>query len=635
MRILSLLIILIMAGTVFCQSPHEKTLKYDCSLCHQTTDWQVIPSKTEFRHDETAFQLTGQHLLADCRSCHIQLKFNGTKDQCTDCHKDIHASTVGFDCARCHTPQNWIVRDINNLHQVSRFPLTGVHLRTDCNQCHTDYANLNFNIPGINCYDCHSGEYSATKNPNHLAAGFSTECRDCHSINSETWSAENFVHDFFPLTGGHNISGCFNCHKQGGFTGLSKECYSCHQADFESTKNPDHSREGFSTDCTKCHNITAFIPSTFQHSQTAFPLTGRHINVSCKSCHISGYASIPSDCYSCHKKDYEGTNDPSHLLANLPKDCLQCHTTNGWDDGNFDHSVGGFPLTGAHVSLNCNSCHQDGYAGISQECFSCHMENFNVALNHASQNYPQDCSMCHSTVVWNQTTFNHDNTLFPLVGVHITTTCSSCHISAFAGTPIQCAACHQTAYDASVNPNPSALAITVTCQDCHTVSPGWQPASFAIHSNYYVLEGAHSVLASNCVMCHNGNYATTPNTCFGCHTDDYNNTNNPPHSSSGFSTTCTSCHTQTSWSPSTFDHSIYFPIYTGKHQGKWNLCSDCHTNPSNYSVFSCIDCHEHNQNDMNDKHSGVNGYIYQSTACLNCHPNGESDKLRIPRDDIR
>ncbi len=28
---------------------------------------------------------------------------------------------------------------------------------------------------------------------------------------------------------------------------------------------------------------------------------------------------------------------------------------------------------------------------------------------------------------------------------------------------------------------------------------------------------------------------------------------------------------------------------------------------------------------MNSEHSGINGYVYESNACLACHPNGDSD----------
>ena len=93
----------------------------------------------------------------------------------------------------------------------------------------------------------------------------------------------------------------------------------------------------------------------------------------------------------------------------------------------------------------------------------------------------------------------------------------------------------------------------------------------------------------------------------------------------GFPTTCADCHTTSAWIPSTWDHdSQYFPIYSGKHEGEWNQCSDCHTVAGNYSVFSCIDCHEHDDPaDMADKHQGVPGYSYNSQACYTCHPTGE------------
>ena len=67
------------------------------------------------------------------------------------------------------------------------------------------------------------------------------------------------------------------------------------------------------------------------------------------------------------------------------------------------------------------------------------------------------------------------------------------------------------------------------------------------------------------------------------------------------------------------------PIYSGKHEGEWNLCIDCHLG-NNYSDFSCIDCHEHdNQADVDDDHDGVSGYVYNSDACFSCHPTGEAD----------
>ena len=141
------------------------------------------------------------------------------------------------------------------------------------------------------------------------------------------------------------------------------------------------------------------------------------------------------------------------------------------------------------------------------------------------------------------------------------------------------------------------------------------------------MAGAHVPLA--CADCHNGNYNNTPNICSGCHMNDYNQATNPNHAAAQFPTTCADCHTQSVWNPSTFNHDgQYFPIYSGHHNGVWNTCSDCHSNPSNFAVFTCTtSCHP--QSTMNNAHQAVSGYAYNSNACYNCHPTGSAggDKM--------
>ncbi|MDP2337232.1 MAG: hypothetical protein Q8N05_12445, partial [Bacteroidota bacterium] len=106
-----------------------------------------------------------------------------------------------------------------------------------------------------------------------------------------------------------------------------------------------------------------------------------------------------------------------------------------------------------------------------------------------------------------------------------------------------------------------------------------------------------------------------PNTtkvCYNCHTTNYNNTKNPAHKTANYSTDCTSCHTVNAWIPSTFNHTLYFPINSGKHS---NIsCSICHTTPTNYTVFTCItaSCHA-------NAHNRSQG----SAGCYKCHPTGK------------
>ena len=162
------------------------------------------------------------------------------------------------------------------------------------------------------------------------------------------------------------------------------------------------------------------------------------------------------------------------------------------------------------------------------------------------------------------------------------------------------------------------------CKTCHTTEPDWTPAKFDIHDNYYVLKGAHAVIADECAECHKGDYNNTPNTCFGCHSKDYSEAKEPDHVAGQFPKECESCHSESSWTPSTFNHDgLYFPIYSGKHKDQWDQCAECHKNTGDYTQFTCISCHKNPE--TNDEHKTVNGYSYNDAACLACHPTGDAD----------
>jgi len=400
-------------------------------------------------------------------------------------------------------------------------------------------------------------------------------------------------------------------------------CFSCHESDYNSA--PEHVAQNYPTTCEDCHNTDTWDDAVFDHSATNFPLTGAHTSVSCSSCHTNGYAGTPTECVSCHQDNYDAAQNPNHTAAGISNACESCHNTTAWVPSTFDHASTGFDLTGQHTSLQCSSCHDGTTSGASQ-LFSCHESDYNTAPEHVAQSYPTTCEDCHNTDTWDDAVFDHSTTNFPLTGAHTTVDCASCHTNGYSGTPTECFACHENNYNNASNPDHQTLGLATTCETCHTTDSGWAPAQFPDHDNYYQLVGAHASISNDCATCHNGDYNNTPNTCFGCHESDYNSTTNPPHQSAQFPTDCESCHTQNAWVPSTFDHDgQYFPIYSGEHDGEWDLCSDCHTNASDYSVFSCLGCHQ--QGETDGDHEGVSGYVYQSSACYDCHPNGQSDKL--------
>jgi hypothetical protein len=554
MRILSLLIFI--AGLIFSnqktESPHGTDFKVSCKTCHSPNGWQLDTKIYSFNHNNTKMRLTGAHKTVDCKTCHPTLKFAEAKINCNDCHTDIHQGTLSPDCSRCHTTVSWLVSNITEIHRLSRFPLNGVHRTVDCSQCHRSESSARYDVSGVNCVDCHRKNYLATTKPNHMQTGISEDCLQCHPLNSFQWSGAGFDHTVFPLTLGHSALKCTDCHLTGNFKGANRECNTCHQKDLVTAKNPDHILGKFSTTCTDCHTVApGWKPVTFNHN--TFPLTLAHSGPLCIDCHKGGnYTATSKDCYSCHQADYLAATSPNHNTSGFSKNCQNCHTINpGWKPAAYNHTS--FPLTLGHSVPACVDCHKGG-------------------------NYSATSTVCYT--------------------------------------------CHQADYAATTKPNHVTAGIPTNCNTCHTTAPGWAPAAFS-HTTFPLTLG-HST--PTCTDCHKGNFTSTSTVCYSCHTTDYNNSTNPNHKTLAFSTTCTTCHTTLpGWKPATYaQHDTQmFPIYSGKHKGRWTLCTDCHTNTTNYSIFTCLTCHP--KASMDSAHRGRSGYSYVSAVCYSCHPRGNAD----------
>ena len=604
-------------------NPPHLTAKFstDCKTCHTVIAW----SPATFNHSTgTTFPLIGAHSGVSCISCHSK-GYVGIATTCNSCHLANYISTTNpahatakfpTTCESCHTSTAWSPSTFNH-NTSTTFPLTGAHIGVTCSSCHTNgYAGI-----ATTCVSCHLVNYNASANPPHLAGKFSTDCKTCHS--NIAWSPASFNHSTattFPLTGAHIGVSCISCHATG-YVGIATTCVSCHITNYNATTNPAHGAAKFPTTCETCHTSTSWLPSTFNHNtNTTFPLAGAHIGITCISCHANGYAGISTTCVSCHLSNFNATANPPHVSAKFSTDCKTCHTVNGWTPATFNHTTGTtFPLTGAHINLTCISCHSKGYVGIATTCVSCHLTNYNATTNpaHAAAKFPTTCETCHTSTTWSPSTFNHNtSTTFPLTGAHIGVTCISCHSKGYAGIATTCVSCHQADYNATTNPAHLAGKFSTDCKTCHTVT-AWQPSTFNhTTATTFPLTGSHIGVA--CISCHSAGYAGIPTTCVSCHLTSYNSTTNPAHAAAKFPTTCESCHTVTVWTTSTFSHDTqYFKIYSGKHNGQWTLCSECHNNPTNYAVFTCLTCH--NQASTNSSHQGQTGYVYNSTNCYSCH----------------
>jgi hypothetical protein len=622
---------------------HEQTVGPDCERCHTPESW-IIPNVARL-HEQTRFPLQGAHASADCSECHPSeslVRFDPLSIDCYGCHAQVYdinnnsdhtKAGPSPDCSECHFVWSYSWKEFSN--HDAKFPIySGEHngVWNDCSDCHTNPSNYG----EFSCINCHEHNQGDMNDEHNGVSGYSYNSLACYGCHPTGSSAGSFNHNNtgFPLTGAHINTECQKCHINGN-TAILSDCNACHQYDYNASVNPNHVSLQIPNTCETCHTTEpGWKPATFNIHNQYYALNGAHAGISndCTSCHNGNYINSPNTCIGCHQDDYDQANEPPHAASQFSTECLTCHTETAWKPATFDHDGQYFPIySGKHNGEweACSDCHTNASNYARFSCIDCHehnkqdTDNEHNGIGGYAYNSPA-CFACHPTGDASAG-FNHNTTAFPLTGAHTTTACLDCHSAGYSGTTTICSDCHLMDYNQASNPNHLITGIPNTCSTCHTTQPGWQPATFPIHNQIYPLNGAHAVISNNCATCHNGNYNTTPNTCVGCHLNDYNQTTNPPHASAQFSTECLTCHTETVWQPSTFNHNAqYFPIYSGKHNGEWNTCSDCHTNASNYTQFSCIDCHEHNQADMNDEHNGIGGYAWNSPACFACHPTGDA-----------
>ncbi|MDF1575860.1 MAG: hypothetical protein P1P86_11790 [Bacteroidales bacterium] len=331
--ILPVLLMVFVNATRQTDSPHGNDFRIPCNTCHNTRGWELDPEVYAYDHNTAGMSLVGQHAEINCRLCHTSLEFKEAETDCYSCHTDLHEQTVGNDCGRCHTPQSWIVSNVTDIHRQGRFPLLGAHLAAECAGCHSSASSLRFEAMGVECVDCHMADYQATTEPNHMDVNLGTECADCHSLTAFSWSGAGFVHQFFPLTLGHDIRDCSSCHSSGSFSDTSPDCYTCHQDDYQNTVNPAHEAAGISTDCQQCHTTRPdWKPAGFPiHDAQFFPIySGEHRGEwdNCTQCHQDANNYSNFTCLTCHEHSqsrmddkHSGENDYSYNSMA----CLECH----------------------------------------------------------------------------------------------------------------------------------------------------------------------------------------------------------------------------------------------------------------------------------------------------------------------
>jgi len=399
-------------------TPHRNQfVSRDCASCHQESRW---PQTDAFDHDTARFRLEGRHRQVACEGCHPvqtngesaftvyrELEFSG----CASCHADPHGGRMGgATCTTCHSVSGWANLSARALesgfdHARTGFALRGSHREVDCSGCHGKPASSSESIsiefvPGTerhsfprpeatSCASCHNDFHGAdfVASENIRAA-----CESCHSERSWLPSSYDMGRhnrdSRFELTGAHLSVPCIACHRSDGgsrptFARTDRSCISCHAGD-------DIHRGQFSTDagpagCEQCHRSDSWsVSDGFDHNTTRFPLSGRHREIQCASCHAESESAAGTRvfrgtsvaCSTCH-----AGADP-HQSQFVGKECSSCHDDVSFRIVSFNHDDTRFPLGAAHGSVACASCHRgertEGgteftrFTPLGTECIDCH-----------------------------------------------------------------------------------------------------------------------------------------------------------------------------------------------------------------------------------------------------------------------
>lgn len=310
---------------------------------------------------------------------------------------------------------------------------------------------------------------------------FKEDCSLCHR--ADGWKpariSKDFNHEKFgvPLTGAHASVPCMSCHTSLDFAMAPTGCVDCH--------SDVHNGE-LGTDCSRCHGTRSFVDRNDQirlHRLTRFPLAGAHVTLDCEMCHrfaapgALSWVNTPTDCQSCHIDQYMAVKNPDHVGAGFSKDCAMCHNEQTWLHVRFDHNDTSFPLTGAHVSVACTSCHIGGvYSGTPTACVSCHQNDYDATNDpsHAAAGFSTTCTECHNTKSWGGAQFDHAS-FFPIyTGVHRGkwTQCTECHTSAVSYAEFSCIDCHAHSNKSETDNNHNGVnGYAYNSQACYTCHP--------------------------------------------------------------------------------------------------------------------------------------------------------------------
>ncbi len=513
---------------------------------------------------------------------------------------------------------------------------------SQCTKCHPEGKQLSQGT----CLACHDELQPRLNKGLGLHGRIKDEKRNCELCHGEhkgedfklidwgTGGQKTFKHDRtgWALKGKHADTKCASCHEKrlmsatavklldkrpGTMLGLATGCTDCHF---------DEHRGQQQEDCEYCHVEKDWKPAPgFNHDDTQYPLRGKHIKVKCTGCHDTekdpdahGFPAPKNEtflrfaplehraCLDCHK-DWHATQS----TGSFGPRCQSCHTVDGWHiirnsakERGF-HDKTNFPLKGAHLDVDCNSCH-GGFPGVPHKlkpiahdlCTNCHADAHEGQLT-VNGRLP-DCTKCHSEQGFAPAKFSladHAKTKYALEGAHQVVACASCHpptpaLKAKIPKPVlvdlrrrhreelfstamfdftkpaeKCESCHTDVHKAQFKDK--------ACDSCHQVASFKKVKFDHQKDSRYPLESGHVKVA--CEKCHFApnakeavKYKPLDQACKSCHADVH---------AGQFATapqSCETCHAATSWKNLRFKHEPPFTKFVLDGQHAKAKCEACH-----------------------------------------------------------
>jgi len=230
------------------QDSHAGRLGAQCGECHGNDKWQPV----SFEHTRDGhWELSGRHQKVACHSCHTAaVATQKLPTDCATCHRasDVHAGKLGMQCDQCHTTEGWKT-SIAFDHDLTNFPLVGLHVAVPCEQCH---QTRQYRDVGRGCNDCHK------RNDIHHGS-LGADCAKCHSPNGwRLWDFDHGKQTGFALAGAHGKLACEGCHKQPpDQVKLNSTCLACHEQD-------DVHLGQYGRQCQRCHTAITFKGARLQ-----------------------------------------------------------------------------------------------------------------------------------------------------------------------------------------------------------------------------------------------------------------------------------------------------------------------------------------------------------------------------------